>query len=300
MTLKKILKKIKKIEISANNQINSLFTGNYRSVFQGRGIEFADLRPYESGDDVRDIDWKTTAKQNKTYIKKYHESRNNTLFFILDISEDAKFTSRNEKKFENILETFAVLAFSAVKNGDQVGVILSGRDEPVLFPPKKGKHNILKILTTALKFYEHHDYKKYKHNLIKDLKLVKKILKHSSIIFWFSAKIPNLKEKMTLQKALKGLTLKHDFIPIIFTDPAEENLNLYGEWNFENLENQKSESFYFNQALLNKFYELFKEQKQDFINFFRKLRIESVFIKSSDDIFKELFMFFKKRQKHLV
>jgi uncharacterized protein (DUF58 family) len=145
-----ILKSLRRLELSAQNKITSLFAGNYRSAFRGRGIEFADIRPYDTGDDVRDIDWKTSSKQGEIYVKTYHESRDNTLFFLLDTSSAMRFSSQNIPKYKVQLETFALLAFSAVLNGDRVGAFVFDGETEKIFPPKKGRRNLLKSFRIVL------------------------------------------------------------------------------------------------------------------------------------------------------
>ena len=152
--LKDILKKVRKLEVTSKNKINSLFSGNYRSAFKGRGIEFADIRLYDTEDDVRDIDWKTTSKQGEIYIKTYHESRDNTLFFVIDGSPSMQFSSQKELKYEKLLETFALLAFAAVQNGDRVGILFYGNGKGKIFPPKKGGRNVLRILKFCIEQYQ--------------------------------------------------------------------------------------------------------------------------------------------------
>ncbi len=300
--LKKILKKVKKIDISANNKINSLFAGNYRSVFLGRGIEFADLRPYEWGDDIRDIDWKTTSKQGEVFIKKYHESRDNTLFFIFDTSLPMFFTSEEkENKIENLLETFAILAFAADKNGDRVGAILPNGKELKIFPPKKGKRNILKILSEAVKVYSKKNAKAGNGEDINNIfKITSKILKQSSVVFWLTGKIHKIHKNLKLEKSIKAIGRKNDFIPIIFSDKEERELKTRGEYTFQDASTGRVKEIIITDDVANKYKSIYKNKRKNFSQFFRKYRMESIFIDENKKIYKNLLSFFKKRQMHKI
>jgi uncharacterized protein (DUF58 family) len=300
MTLKRILKKVRTIDLKANNKINSLFIGNYRSVFFGRGIEFADLRPYEFGDDVRSIDWKTTAKHGKPFVKKYHESRNNTLFFVVDASLAMHFSSQDEKKFETLLEVFAILSFVAIKNGDMVGAIFYGNGDAKIFPPKKGKRHVLKMLSCALELYNENDKTPQPLELKKSFRLTQKILKHPSVVFWLSGVIPDLGKEQDLTKTLKTISLEHDLIPVVFSDKEERELSVRGEFVFQDSLTGRIRDVVIDEEVAREYSRIYQEKKKSFLHFFRRYRMESIFINNSDTIFPQLLMFFRKRQKHTV
>ncbi len=299
--LKRILKKVKRLEYTSQNKINSLFVGNYCSVFQGRGIEFADIRPYDLNDDIRDIDWKTTAKQGKVFVKKYQESRDNTLFFILDFSPAIYFQSSETGKFENMLETFAMLSFSAIKNGDRVGVIFSDLKERKVFLPKRGRNHIFKILTEAIKIYEKKEFDFLgEEKSEEDLDFILKILKYSSVVFYFAGHLPDFKKRKSFFKKVKKIKMKHDFVPVIFSDQMERDLKIRGEIDLQDSFSGKNETFLITDMVAEQYNKKYQKKKESFLSQLRKYRIETIFIDNSETIFKELFNFFKKRQKHLI
>ncbi|MEX1062352.1 MAG: DUF58 domain-containing protein [Balneolaceae bacterium] len=146
MISKEIIKKVRKLEIQTKGLVNNIFGGEYHSAFKGRGMEFSEVRAYTYGDDVRQIDWNVTARNREPYIKIFEEEREQILMLCLDISPSGFFGTRSQTKMELAIEISAVLAFSAIKNGDKVGLVLfSDRIEKVI-PPKKGRTHVLRLI----------------------------------------------------------------------------------------------------------------------------------------------------------
>lgn len=299
--LNKVLKKVKNIDLATNNKINSLFVGNYRSIFYGKGIEFADLRKYEIGDDIRDIDWNSTSRNNEVMVKQYHETRDNTLFFIFDMSQSMQFYSGNKKKYETLLETFSILAFAAVRNGDKVGAMFSGSGKMKIFKPKKGKNNVLMILSEAILKYEESEEKEFetKKSVLDDFKKMMNILKHSSTIFWLTGYIPD-KIDYEFKKNIKSIKSKNDLIPIIFLDKEEVEISVRGVVEFADSFTGEVSSIFITDEIAEIFEKENLEKKENFLKFFRKHRIESVFMNDTENVFKNLLIFFKKRQRHII
>jgi uncharacterized protein (DUF58 family) len=306
--LKNILKKVHTLEISAVNTIDSLFSGNYKSAFRGRGIEFADIRKYDTGDDVRDIDWKTSSKQGEIFVKTYHESRDNTVFFIIDGTSVMQFSSQKEKKYEYLLEAFSLLAFSAVKNGDRVGALLytdsffsRGQKQKniKIFPPKGGRKNILHILQCCIETYTNVQQgpqkKPFTPNLAELFQLVFRLLKHSSSLFWLTGEIPSLSPQ--IQKNITLLRSKHDFIPGIFQDALEENFTKRGTFSFQGKTYGATTFLTVTDAVAREFRALRAEKKRKFQVFLKKGRSQSLFFSPGKSIFSTLFTFFQNRQK---
>lgn len=140
-----ILKKVRRVEIAANRTVNELLAGQYKSVFRGQGMEFNEVREYESGDDVRLIDWNVTAREGKPYIKRFSEERELSIMFLIDISASGVFGT-DRSKWDTILEITATLMFSALKNNDKVGLITFGDKIEKYFAPRKGKGYILRLI----------------------------------------------------------------------------------------------------------------------------------------------------------
>lgn len=152
MDTKELLKKVRKIEIKTRRLSDHIFGGEYHSTFKGRGMTFSEVRQYQFGDDVRNIDWNVTARYNEPYIKVFEEERELTLMLMVDVSGSALFGTSKQFKNEVITEISATLAFSALQNNDKVGVILFSDDVELFIPPKKGKSHILRIIRELLEF----------------------------------------------------------------------------------------------------------------------------------------------------
>lgn len=146
MDAKELLQKVRKIEIKTRGLSQNIFAGEYHTAFKGRGVIFSEVREYQPGDDIRDIDWNVTARQNKPYVKVYEEERELTMMLLIDVSGSSDFGAAGERKKEVIAEIAATLAFSSIQNNDKVGVIFFSDRVEKFIPPKKGKKHILLII----------------------------------------------------------------------------------------------------------------------------------------------------------
>ncbi len=152
MDANELLKKVRSIEIKSRSLSNDIFAGEYHSAFKGRGMTFAEVREYQYGDDIRDIDWNVTARHNKPYVKVYEEERELTVMLLVDMSRSGLFGAVGVQKREMIAEIAATIAFSATRNNDKVGAIFFTDKLEKFIPPKKGKHHILLIIRELLDF----------------------------------------------------------------------------------------------------------------------------------------------------
>ena len=152
MIPKEVLRQIKHIEIRSGRMVNDIFAGQYSSVFKGRGMEFAEVREYMQGDDVRTIDWNVTARYGKPFVKKLTEEREQTVILLVDASASQKFGTKNKFKSELAAEFASVLAFSAIKNNDRVGMIIFTDKIEKIIRPKKGRNHILRLIREILFF----------------------------------------------------------------------------------------------------------------------------------------------------
>ncbi len=290
--LPSILQKVRLLDLKTKNKITSLFAGNYRSAFKGRGIEFADIRPYDTGDDVRNIDWKTSSKQGELFVKTYHEARDNNIFFLIDVSPTMKFRSTERFKYEALLETFAMLAFSAAQNGDRVGAMIYGNGKTKIFPAKKRRKNILNIMAYCLEQYEN----PIKGNPAKKdeiFNLLRKFLKRSATIFWLTSDI-ELDEKS--REKIKYLRHKNDFIPILINDPLENKWTETGQFILQNPQTGELQRFFADQKILENYNKLRSIKRKKFVRFFQKNRMDSLFLDTTDNLFPKLLKFFQSRQ----
>ena len=146
MDIKHLLKKIRKLEIRTKGLVEDVFGGEYHSTFKGQGMEFAEVRPYQVGDDIRSIDWNVTARTGETYIKKFEEEREQTVMLLVDVSGSGDFGTQYKFKREIAAEISAIIAFSAIRNNDKVGLILFSDQVELFVPPKKGRKHVLRLI----------------------------------------------------------------------------------------------------------------------------------------------------------
>ena len=209
MIPKELIKKVKQLEISTRKIIESTVSGKYQSAFKGKGINFSDLREYQIGDDIRNINWKASARSNSTYTNLYEEERELSVLLIIDISQSGKFGSKVKTKHELAAEIAAILGFAAIKNSDKVGLLLFSDQIETFIPPKKGKDHMLRILRDI--YYTEPVGKKT--NINEALTYIMNMIKKRSIIFLISDFIDQ-----NYEQQLKVVAKKHDLIPILIQD----------------------------------------------------------------------------------
>lgn len=215
MDTKEILKKVKKIEIKTKKLSDNIFGGEYHSAFKGRGMTFSEVRPYQYGDDIRNIDWNVTARYNETYVKVFEEERELTLMLLVDVSGSELFGSLQQFKNEVITEIAATLAFAALQNNDKTGLILFSDQIELYIPPKKGKYHILRIIRELIEFQP----KNKQTNIANALEFLNKVTKKKTIAFLLSDFIGE-----GYQKPLQITARRHDLTGIRLYDPREASL----------------------------------------------------------------------------
>jgi len=227
METKELLKKVRKIEIKTRRLSNHLFSGEYHSHFKGRGMTFSEVRKYQFGDDIRDIDWNVTAKLNEPHIKVFEEERELTMMLLVDVSKSESFGTRVQQKRDLITELCAVLAFAASQNNDKVGVIFFTDQIELFIPPKKGKSHILRIIRELIEIKP----KRKGTNISEALRFLSSVVKKRSIVFTLS----DFQDE-AYDKNLKIAANKHDLTAIRIIDPAEEQLPNIGLVQMQNPE----------------------------------------------------------------
>ena len=215
METTELLKKVRKIEIKTRRLSNHIFSGEYHSHFKGRGMTFSEVRKYQYGDDIRDIDWNVTAKLNEPHIKIFEEERELTMMLLVDVSKSESFGTRMQQKRDLITELCAVLAFSAIQNNDKVGVVFFTDQIELFIPPKKGKSHILRIIRELIEFNPNGTGT----NISEAFKFLSSVIKKRSIVFTLS----DFQDE-AYDKNLKIASSKHDLTAIRVIDPAEEQL----------------------------------------------------------------------------
>lgn len=290
MNSKDIIKKtIRQIEIRSNRLVNEGLGGKYQSTFKGRGMEFAEVREYMPGDDIRTIDWNVTARQQKPFVKVFTEEREMTVIFLIDMSASLFFGSLLQTKAALAAEIVSVLAFSAIKNNDTVGMLTFTDKIEKIIRPKKGKNNILRMVDELLSFKPHG----IKTSISVGLKAINEIWRKKAVVFLVS----DFKDK----DYYKDLTLtakKHDLICIDITDPREFDIPKIGMLECYDVESNKS--FFIdttNKKMLNDYYKKMAEFTKNKKDIFRKAGVDNIDIVNGLPYLPELIKFFNNRHK---
>lgn len=216
-----LIKKVRRLEIKTKGLSNQVFAGSYHSAFKGRGMSFSEVRKYNYGDDVRNIDWNVTARYDEPFVKVFEEEREITAMLLLDISHSAFFGTQNQFKNEVITEIAAVLAFSAIQNNDKVGVIFFSDKVEKFIPPKKGKKHILRIIRELIETKP----SSKGSNIAKALEFFNNTMKRSSIAFLISDFIDN---QQSYDAALSIAKKKHDIVGLHLYDIRDRELENAG------------------------------------------------------------------------
>ena len=227
MIPKEVLRKIRRIEIKTNSLVNDVFCGQYHSVFKGRGMEFSEVREYLPGDDVRTIDWNVTARYGKPFVKKFVEERELTVMFLVDVSSSQDFGTKMRMKGELAAEICAVLAFSAIKNNDRVGLLIFADEVELFVPPRKGSKHVLRVIRELL-YYKRRGRGT---NISACLEYLRKTIHKKCVAFLVSDFIGE-----GYEKDLKIASKRHDVIGIRISDPREVVMPNAGLIEFEDTE----------------------------------------------------------------
>lgn len=288
MNTAEIIKKVRKIEIHTTKLVNDLFGGEYQSVFKGQGIEFADVREYIPGDDIRTIDWNVTARSDKAFIKKYVEERELTVIFAVDMSGSQHFGSHYKLKSEIAAEITALLSFSAVKNNDKTGLLIFTDTVEKFIPVKKGKTHVLRVVREILGYKA----KKRGTKIQAAAEFLSKVLSRTAVIFLISDFIDT-----DYEKSLKVLGQKHDVIAIQLKDPLEVALPSAGLVELYDAEKESSVLIDSSSKRVRKAFELSelnRLEKTDYL--FKRLGMDKITILASESYVEPLIRFFKRRE----
>ncbi len=224
MIPKEILEKVRRIEITTSRLVTDVFAGQYHSVFKGRGIEFDEVREYQLGDDVRSIDWNVTARTGIPHIKKFVEERELTVMLMLDLSPSCRFASVRELKSKLAAEITAVLAFSAIRNNDKIGLIIFTDQVEKFIPPRKGKAHVLRLIRESLAF----SARGRGTNLAGALEFLSKVTTRRVVCFvisdFFESGLPDPSSSQAFTRALSVANRRHDLIAVTLNDPRESQL----------------------------------------------------------------------------
>jgi len=289
MIPREILKKVRHIEIRIGRLVNDVFAGQYESIFKGRGMEFHEVREYVPGDDIRSIDWNVTARTGHPFVKKFVEERELTVLVMADISGSGYFGTKNKMKKEIMAELGALLAFSAIKNNDKVGLLLFTDRVEKFVPPKKGRPHVLRVIRELL-YYKPEGRKT---NINAALEYLGKVLKKRAVIFLLSDFMDS-----DYGRLLRILNKRHDIIGISISDPRETHLPDIGLMGFEDRETGEfiyldtSDDYLKNELVKRR--TSFTESRK---SLFRSMGLDSIDISTDKSYIEPLMLFFKMRAR---
>ena len=289
MIPKEILKKVRYIELHTRHLVNDVFSGEYHSVFKGQGMEFAEVREYQYGDDIRTIDWNVTARYNHPFVKIHEEERELNVMLVVDASKSGAFGSKEKFKNEIAAEICALLAFSAIKNNDKVGLLIFTDKVEKYIPPHKGRGHVLRVIRELLYFKP----ESTRTNIANGLEYLVKGLKRRSIVFVVSDF-----DDDNFMKPLRVLNQKHDVVAIQMLDKREQELPPVGLVKMRDAET--GEEIWVNTLDRNftKLYsEYIAERRQNFSKETKSMNLDLVQIDAGESYVEPLVKFFKIRER---
>lgn len=284
-----LLRKVRKIEIRTRGLVNQIFSGEYHSVFKGRGMAFSEVREYQPGDDVRLIDWNVSARFNHPYVKIFEEERELTVMLVVDVSASGEFGTVEQMKKDIAVELCAVLAFSAIQNNDKVGLILFSDRVEKFVPPKKGRKHILRIIRELL------DFKPAgrRTNIADGIRYLISAIKKRSIAFLISDFLND-----GYDDALKVASRKHDLVAIHLYDPREAELPSVGLMRVRDAESGEAAWIDTSDFRARQSYaQWWKDRNQRRQRLFRLSGVDQIDIRIDQSFIHPLVSFFKVREK---
>ncbi len=291
MEATEIFKKVRKIEIKTRGLSRQIFSGQYHSAFKGRGMAFSEVREYQYGDDIRNIDWNVTARFNHPYIKIFEEERELTVMLLIDVSGSNEFGSGSQLKKGLTAELAAVLAFSAIQNNDKVGVIFFSNRVEKFIPPKKGTSHILRIIREVLGFVPQNK----NTDISEALRFLTSAIKKRSTAFLISDFISN-----DFVQPLRIASRKHDLIALRVTDKREDELPPFGLVKFRDAETGREHWVDTSDKTVREYYRNWIVEKTNELNeLFKRNGIDQALVYTDEDYVRPLMKLFKKRGARL-
>jgi uncharacterized protein (DUF58 family) len=288
METSEIIKKVRKIEIKTRGLSSNIFAGQYHSAFKGRGMAFSEVREYQFGDDVRDIDWNVTARFHRPYVKVFEEERELTVMLLIDVSGSLDFGTQKQMKRDMVTEIAATIAFSAIQNNDKIGVVFFSDKIEKYIPPKKGRKHILYIIREMLDFHP-----ESKRTDVKQVvEFLSSVQKRRTTAFILS----DFYVRNDFQQSLQIANRKHDVVAIQVYDQRAKELPDVGlmkvvdaETGFEQYVDTSSK------RLRDSYRKYWMNRQAQLLETFNKSKVDSVSIATNEDFVKALMLLFKQR-----
>ncbi len=288
---REVLRQVKLIELRTRGLVNTVFSGEYQSVFKGQGMEFNEVREYAPGDEYRSIDWNVSARMGHPFVKKYAEERELTVLFAVDLSGSEQFGTRGRFKAELAAEVAAVLAMAAIKNNDRVGLLLFTDRVEEFVPPKKGRRHALRLIRDLLAFKP----TGIGTDLSVALDYLGRILRHRAIIFLVSDFLDE-----SFEKSLKIISRRHDVVAVTVSDPRELAIPDVGYLELVDAEtDQRVVLDSGNRFVREQFEYLANEEDVRLRRTLRRLSIDQIEIQTNRSYVKPLIDFFRARERKL-
>ncbi len=288
---REVIKKIQRIHIHTNHLVNDVLAGEYESAFRGRGMEFEEVREYQPGDDVRDIDWNVTARMGHPYVKVYREERELTIMLMVDVSNSGQCGSTTRLKNEVAAEIAALLAFAAIKSNDKVGLIIFSDRVEKFIPPKKGRAHVWRVIREVIQHRP--QSKKTDINIV--LNFLNMITTRKVIAFLISDFIAS-----NYDQSLRITNKKHDVIALSITDPIEMSLPRVGFIELEDSESGETMLVDTNDNNIRKgFTALASRRRRELMEKFRSNGIDHIGIHTDQPYIDPIMKFFRMREKRL-
>lgn len=289
MIPKELFEKIRRLEVRTRGVVENVFGGEYHSAFKGRGIEFAEVRPYQVGDDIRNIDWNVSARMDETYVKVYEEEREQTVMLCVDVSGSEDFGSQGRLKREVAAEICAVVAFSAVQNNDKVGLLLFSDEVELFVPPKKGRRHVLRLIRELFTT----EPSSAGTNVKAALQHVLRILRRQSILVMISDFFDTGYESM-----LRAAAQRHDTVAVELQDPREEELPPVGLVDLTDAETGETVTFDARDPAARQAFEEAAQARRDRTAIlFQRTGVGHVVVRTDADHLEPLIQFFRRRNR---
>jgi uncharacterized protein (DUF58 family) len=290
MSTSELFKKAKQIEIASRRLIEERLAGQYESVFKGRGLVFSDVRPYIPGDDIRAIDWNVSARMGAPHIKQFVEERDRTVNLMIDMSASHEFGSRQTTKRELAAELAAVVAFSAIKNNDRVGLFIVTDRVERFVPAKKGRRHVLRVISEILTFQP----QSRRTDLSAGLELLGKISRRRSVVFLVSDFLTS-----GWERPMRIAATRHDVVPVVVDDPLERSFPDVGLLQLEDLESGEVFEIDTGGAAGVAFRATAARRAQERDQSLRRLNLETVAVRTDQPYVDALVAFFRARARRL-
>ncbi len=289
MLPKELIRAVKRLEITARRAVNDQLAGQYHSVFKGRGMDFSEVREYQPGDDVRTIDWNVSARMDTLFVKQFVEERELTVFLLVDASGSQSFGSEEKLKLQTAAELAALVAFSAIKNNDRVGLITYTDDVETFVAPKKGRKHVLHVITEILQTKPRGKMT----NTRSALEFLSRVTRKRGVVFVISDFMDEGFERM-----MQIVHRRHEVIPVVISDPMEEIMPDIGLVAFEDPET--GEQIWVDTSSVrvrDSFNRAAADARRDRDKMFRRMRIEPIYVQSGSNYVEPLVEYFRRRAK---